>query len=209
MGFFVHEFDKCIVFSKDGAKIAEGFVHEYESSVMKIYTQGERNDSITPFMEVFVYVYNSVKGECKYLCVVDKTNFNNIELSGVSLVSSVQKRDNTRVNKQLKYKITNSVLNGEKHRLEKPIDITVLNISAQGLYFNCEEKFEVGFSFPLIFKETFRPINLVIEIVRREEFPRSFNYGCKFVKVSEKDMDDIFRFVLKEQIAQRRKSKFF
>jgi hypothetical protein len=208
-GFFVHEFDKCIIYSKDSVKFLEGFVHEYEAGSMKIYTQGKSDDSIRPLMEVFIHVYNSVKGECKYSGVVEKTNFNNIEVGSVSFVSSVQKRDNTRVNKQLKYRIAFCYEDGEKRKLDKPFDITMLNISAQGIYFNCDEMLEVGYRFPIIFKETPRSVNLIAEVVRREEYPRSFNYGCKFVDISEKDMDEIFRFVLKEQIAQRRKRTIF
>ena len=207
---FVHEFDKCVVFLKSGVKVSEGFVHEYESNTMKIYTQGQSTNSLVPQAEIYIYVYNSVKGECKYLGIVNKVSFNNIDVYDVSLVSSVQKRDNTRVNKQLKYKIS-ACLNekGEKRKLDRPMEITVLNISAQGMYFNCDKKFETGLRFPLIFRDTPRPISLTVEIIRREEFPRSFNYGCLFVGISEKDMDEIFRFVLREQIAQRRKNNIY
>lgn len=205
----MHEFDKCIIYSKESVKFLEGFVHEYETGTMKIYMQGKSDDSIRPSMEIYINVYNSVKGECKFVGVVEKTNFNNIEIADVIFVSSVQKRDNTRVNKQLKYKISSFYEDGEKHKLDKPIDITMLNISAQGIYFNCDEMLVVGYRFPINFKEMTRPINLIAEIVRIEEYPRSFNYGCIFVDISEKDMDEIFRFVLKEQIAQRRKRTIF
>lgn len=201
----MHEFDKCLISSKDSRQVVEGFVHEYESGVMKIYTQGKPADFLIPSMKVNINVYNSVMGECKYTGDVKDITFNNIKIVNVGLISSIQKRDNTRVNKQLKYRITHSFNDKEKVKLDKPVDITVLNISAQGICFNCDERFEAGFRFPLVFREATRNINLIIEVVRREEYTRSFNYGCKFVDISEKDMDDIFRFVLKEQIAQRRK----
>ena len=205
----MHEFDKCIIFSNGNAKFIEGFVHEYDAGTMRIYTQGKADDSIKPSVEVFVHVYNSVKGECKYIGVVDDVNYNNIKIVNVSLVSSIQKRDNTRVNKQLKYRISHYIKDGQRLKLLKPVDITMLNISAQGFCLNCDQQYEVGFQFPLDFKETPRVIGLIAEIVRREDYTRSYNYGCKFVNISEKDMDDIFRFVLKEQIAQRRKRTFY
>ena len=205
----MHEFDKCIIFSRENVKALEGFVHEYEQGRMKVYTQGKSSDAIKPLMQVYINVYNSVKGECKYTGIVKKTNFNNIEIEDVNFISSVQKRDNTRVNKQLLYKITNLYQDGERRKLDVPLDITLLNISAQGMYFNCNERLETGYRFSLVFKDTPRPVSLVVEIVRREDYPRSFNYGCRFVNISEKDMDEIFRFVLKEQIAQRRKRTMF
>jgi c-di-GMP-binding flagellar brake protein YcgR len=204
----VHEFDKCLIFSNDSAKCIEGFVHEYESGVMKVYTQGKADDSLWPGLKVFTHVYNSVKGECKYIGTVDYVGFNSVKIINVSFVSSIQKRDNTRVNKQMKYRITACMRNDEKVKLEKPVDITILNISAQGICFNSIEKFDPGFRFPLVLREALRPINLMIEVVRREDYTRSFNYGCRFIGISEKDVDDIFRFVLKEQISQRRKRTF-
>lgn len=207
--FFVHEFDKCLIFLSTGSKLAEGFVHEYEEGTMKVYTQGLSSSALVPGLDVLIYVYNSVKGECKFRGVVRKASFSNVEIENVSMVSAVQKRENTRVNKQLKYRIANYLQNGEKQKFSKPLDINVLNISAQGLYFNCEQRFEVGFRFPLVFKEAKRPVYLTVEIIRREDFAQSYNYGCIFVDISEKDMDEIFRFVLKEQIAQRRKNMYF
>ena len=205
----MHEFDKCIIFTKDNLRFVEGFVHEYDKGVMKIYTQGESNSFIVPEMEVYINVYNCVKGECKYVGTVNRASFNNIEIGNISLISSLQKRDNTRVSKQLKYRFSHYFEGGEKRRFDKPVDITILNISAQGIFLYCDRKFETGFRFTLLFRETPKPISLLVEVVRREEFPGSFNYGCKFVDISEKDMDEIFRFVLKEQIAQRRKNLMF
>ena len=204
----MHEFDKCVMYTKYGTKAAEGFVHEFEDSVMKIFTHGDSND-LLPAEEVYIYVYNSVKGECKYKGTVAKIALNDTEIVNIGLISAVQKRDNTRVNKQIKYMMTNKIVNDQKVKLEKPVVISILNLSAQGLYFNCDEKYEHGLKFRLYFKETSRPINLLIEVVRREEYNRSYNYGCRFVGISEKDMDEIFKFVLKEQIAQRRRARIF
>lgn len=202
----MHEFDKCMVFHLEGAKAAEGFVHECHDGVIKIYTQGTSQSLVTG-EEVLIFIYNSVKGECRYRGKVEKASFNRVEIAGAALVSSLQQRENTRVNKQLKYRISYSFNEkGERVKLDRPIDIIILNVSAQGMYFNCVERFEVGFAFALIFRETLRPVHLKVKILRREDYSGNYNYGCIFPDVSSKDMDEIFRFVLREQIAQRRKS---
>lgn len=204
----VHEFDKCIIFRPSGAKVAEGFVHEFENGSMKIYTQGGMG-TVVPMENLQIFVYNNVRGECKYTGVVQRVTFNCLQVDGVRLISSAQKRENTRVSKQIKYRILQAYRGNERKKLEHPLDIVILNISANGLYFNCGERLEIGFTFALTLRETARPVNLKVEVLRREAYPRSFNYGCRFVGVSDKDMDEIFRFVLHEQIIQRRRSLFY
>ena len=201
----MHEFDKCIVFRPSGEKIAEGSVHEFENGAMQIYTRGGPG-GIEPAEKLLIFVYNEVRGECKYTGVVKRSAFNCLQVEEVRLDSAVQKRENTRVSKQLKYRILQVYRDGGKKKPEHPLSITILNISAKGMYFNCDERLEEGFTFALTFRETARPVNLKVEVLRREAYPRSFNYGSQFVGISDNDMDEIFRFVLHEQIVQRRRS---
>ncbi|HEX3026630.1 MAG TPA: PilZ domain-containing protein [Clostridia bacterium] len=203
----MHEFDKCIITNKNGAKISEGIVSEYNSADMRINTTESHN--LRVYDEVLIYVYNQLKGECKYEGTVSQATGSRITLFNVSLVRSVQKRDNTRVSKQLKYMVTHSFRGDRAIKLEKPIEITVLNISAQGLYLNSTHDFAIGSRFPLVLQETIKPIKVTVEILRKEKYTRSFNYGCQFADISQKDMDEIFRFVLKEQIDQRRRNLLF
>lgn len=200
----VHEFDKCVVQSKSGGNAATGFVVEYESAYLKM--QANNNFLLRPSQEVYLLIYNQVKGECRYEATVRDIRDNVIFFENVKLVGSMQKRNNTRVSKELHYKITERIQDDKTIALEKPVEITILNISAQGMYINSDENFYIGFRFPLTFRELKRPIRLVAEIIRREVYTRSFNYGCFFVGISNKDMDEIFRYVLKEQIEQRRKN---
>lgn len=209
----MHEFDKCLVMSKSGSKLAEGFVHDYEQDMMKICVNGEF--SVFVPQETTIFVFNQIKGECVYTATVQKLETKNIIFNNIKFVRSMQKRDNTRVNKVLHYHITHKFdedVEGDvkpKIKLDHPIEITVINISAQGMYFSCNQKFYVGYRFPLVFKDAGRPIELVIEVERLEDYNRSYNYGCRFVDISEKDMDNIFRFVLHEQIEQRRHNLLF
>jgi hypothetical protein len=190
------------VISKSGLELADGFVVEFESPTMRIKTNNPHNAYI--MQELTLFVYNQVKGECVYTASVDSIEEKKLNLKNVKFVRSVQKRDNTRVSKIMKYRITHRFEGEGTAKLERPIDITILNISAQGMYISCLDKFIVGHRFPLVFRDAGRPINLNVEIVRCEDYNRSYNYGCRFVGISQKDMDNIFRFVLHEQIEQRR-----
>lgn len=199
----MHEFDKCIVVSKSGSQLAEGFVVEFDKEKLKICSNNEYSFAVP--QEVTIFIYNEVKGECLYTGTAQSIYDKKIAVEKVKFVNSRQKRDNTRVSKIMHYRITHKLNNKEKEALEKPIDIIIHNISAQGMYISCDEKFSVGYRFPFVFKDAGRPMNLIAEIVRHDSNNRANNYGCRFVDISEKDMDNIFRFVLHEQIEQRRR----
>lgn len=201
----MHEFDKCIVASESGAKLGEGFVHDFESTLMKVCLDGEIFLQLSVMVTIFVF--NRVKGECVYKGVVASLDGKNVVFDRVSFVRSTQKRDNTRVDKTLRYHITQKFAdeNFEKlEKLEKPIDIIILNISAQGMYISCDEDFAVGHRFPFVFKDAGAPIKLDVKVVRCEKKRRGNNYGCHFLNINNKNSENIFRFVLHEQIEQRR-----
>lgn len=199
----VHEFDKCLIFGQSGNKSAEGLVNGFSDGQLRINIRGENAVSINQSVDVFIY--NAVKGECQYTGVIDHYEGDNVIIKNVEFSRSSQKRNDTRVDKMLRYEITQKFEADEKAELDTPVSITILNISANGMYMACDRKFEIGYRFPLVFRDAGRPIDLKVEIVRQEELPRGFKYGCTFIDISEKDAENIFRMVLHEQIEQRRR----
>lgn len=198
------DFDKCIIRTGDGENIAEGFVHDFESN-FKATLEGDFN--LTRTQQVLIYIYNRIKGECVYRGTVADIKSNIILFRNVSFIRATQKRDNTRVDKIMRYRITHRFIeDGKLEKLPKPIDITILNISANGMLIRCKEKFEDGHRFPLVFKDAGRPIDLDVKVVRSEEKDGDYYYGCTFLNIDEKDADNIYRFVLHEQIMQRRRN---
>lgn len=201
----VHQFDKCILSTPRGTTLGNGFVHQFDDTVAKICLESECN--LLKTQDIEIYVFNRVKGECVYSAKVAEIDGNNICLDKVKFIRSTQKRDNTRVDKTLRYRITDRYVNGDINTLEKlpaPIDITILNISATGMFISCSANFAAGYRFPLVFKDAGAPIHLEVEVVRAEKRLRGSNYGCRFINIDPKDADNIFRFVLHEQIVQRR-----
>lgn len=201
----VHEFDNCLLTTPGGTTLGSGFVHQLDGTVAKICLKSECNLLIK--QNIQIYIFNRVKGECVYSARVISIDGNNIGFDRVKFICSTQKRDDTRVDKTLRYRITDRYVNGDINTLEKlptPIDITILNISATGMFISCSANFAVGHRFPLVFKDAGSPINLEVEVVRAEKRLRGSNYGCRFIDINPKDADNIFRFVLHEQILQRR-----
>lgn len=203
----MHEFDKCILTAESGAGLAEGTVREYVEPVMRINLSEEQQFSL--HSEVIVFVFNRVKGECVYKGRVAEVDGNAVAIDRVVFVRSTQKRNNTRVGKTIHYKITQKFSGEGKERLEKPIEIIILNVSATGMYISCDENFVEGHRFPLRFLEAGRPIDLDVQIIRCEYNRRGNKYGCQFLNIDPKDADNIYRFVLHEQIEQRRNNLFF
>lgn len=205
----MHEFDNCIIASKNGTKLAEGFVHDYEGVLMKVCLEGEFNLLVS--QDVTIFAFNRIKGECVYKGRVADVDDKNITIDQVEFVRATQKRNHTRVEQSLHYRITHRYVGdiGVTEKLEKPIDLLILNISAHGMFISCDEKFSVGHKFPFVFRDAGAPIHLEVAVVRCEYSRRGNKYGCSFLNISEKDSDNIYRFVLHEQIEQRRRNLLF
>lgn len=203
----MHEFDKCILASDSGAGLAEGSVHEFEESVMKLLLNEEQ---FFPLLsEITVYVFNRIKGECVYRGRISEMDGRAVTIDRVVFIRATQKRNNTRVSKTLHYRITHRYTDEGTEKLEKPIDLIILNVSAQGMYVSCVEEFVEGYRFPLKFLDAGRPIDLEVVIIRCEYSRRGNKYGCQFLNISDRDSDNIYRFVLHEQIEQRRNNLLF
>ena len=130
----MHEFDKCDIYNIRWEKAAEGYVLEYGSGVMEVRTR--ELAYLNRGQDVLLYVLNSQTGESRYRAQVVQVNENSVLFDNVTFLKANQKRSNTRVAKQLKFNICYKIENGREVKLEKPVPITMLNISALGMYFN-------------------------------------------------------------------------
>lgn len=206
----MHEFDKCIITNKSGSEIGSGSVKEFAKSVILISIQDEI--LVAPGIDVIIYIFNRVKGECVYKGKVANFDGDLLNVNNVQFIRSTQKRNNTRVDKTIHYVITHkykSSSSDEKELLKEPIEITILNISATGMFFATSADFALGQRIPFTFRDAGSPINLELKIMRVEKRVRGNNYGCMFVDIAKKDADNIFRYVLHEQILQRRRKLIF
>lgn len=203
----MYKFDKCILASNSEKKQSEGYIQEFDENIIKICLKEETQFRL--FSEVTLFIFNRVKGECVYKGVIYEAIGKNVFLNNVKFIRSTQKRNNTRVDIIFRYRITHKFVDDEHiktEKLEKPIDIAIINISANGMLIACNENFEIGHRFPFTFKDAGAPMHLDVEVVRKEKSRKANRYGCTFVNISQKDQDNIYRLVLHEQIEQRRRS---
>lgn len=203
----MYEFDKCTVYDANGKSVGNGIIRSSENGVFDV--KFDRNDGLYEGQSVRLFILDPVRGQCRFEARTLWEDQFSAVFGDLKSLGSVQNRNNTRVNKKINTRIVTKIvtdkITGEEteEKLEKPIDITILNISAQGLYFNCGHKLDIGFKFALSFFETKRPLRLRVRIIRAENYIRSCNYGC-LLEIPEKDMDELYRFVIKEQIEQRK-----
>lgn len=203
-GLNMYEFDKCIVAEPNGGQLTEGTVSRFGGTTVHVHA--DEGLALRPGLAVNLFVYDRVQGECVFTGTVTRVLGDNVVISGANLVRSTQKRNNTRVEKILHYRITQRYGSEGPVLLEPPIDFTILNISAQGMYIGTDAVFAEGHRFPFVFRDAGKPIEIKAEVVRCERRVRGNRYGCRFVDISERDMDNIYRFVLHEQIEQRRRN---
>ncbi|MFT8887895.1 MAG: PilZ domain-containing protein [Ethanoligenens sp.] len=204
----MHEFDKCVIVDTDRNPIVEGFVRAFESGVMEITTVKDTTGWVYDGQDVRIHIYNASMGECVYDGRIQTALLTHVRLTALKLVANRQKRNNTRVNTELEYLFRFYADSDGEHPFEKPLHVTILNVSAEGIYIACKERFDIGFNFVFAFRETPRDIPLTAEIVRREISPNGFHYGCHFVNISQKDSNEIHRWVFGQQIELRRKQTF-
>ncbi len=204
----MHEFDKCILIDAAHTPVTEGFVRSFDNGVMEIMSPKDVAEWLQAGQSVQVHIFNSSLGECVYEGHVQSVMLLHIFLDGLHLVTNRQKRNNTRVGTELPYLIRQYQDADGVHPFDKPISVTIRNVSAAGVYFACKERFDIGFRFVFTFRETARDIPVTAEIVRRDISPGGFHYGCRFVDISEKDANEIHRWVFTQQIEHRREQIF-
>ncbi|ADU28124.1 PilZ domain-containing protein [Ethanoligenens harbinense] len=204
----MHEFDRCILIDAAHTPVSEGFVRSFDNGVMEIMSAKDIAGWVQAGQSVQVHVYNSSLGECVYEGRVQSVMLLHVYLDGLQLITNRQKRNNTRVNTELPYLMRYYEDADGAHPFEKPVPVTILNVSAAGVYVACKERFDIGLRFVFTFRETARDIRVTAEIVRRDISPNGFHYGCRFADIPEKDANEIHRWVFTQQIEQRRRQFF-
>lgn len=204
----MHEFDKCVIVDSEGKPITEGFVRAFASGKMDIGTVKDVKGWLQGGQHVRVYIYNASLGECIYEGNVQSALILHVTLSPVTMVTNRQKRNNTRVNVELPYLIRYYVDKDGKHPFESPLHVTILNISAEGVYLSCKSRFDIGFRFAFIFREASHDIPVIAETIRRDITVGGFRYGCHFIDILQNDSDEIHRWVFQKQIELRREQAY-
>lgn len=217
----MHELDRCVVFV--GSQVLlDGYVRSFDGGVMRVESEEPVLGSIAPGTEVSTLVFDEIRGECHYWAVADQSRARGVDLVSVEMIQSVQKRGVARVRTEIPLTgvlephpgsaPTSAAASGADPDREpdgaaspgQPIAFTVLDVSAHGMQAWSKVPVRVGRRFTFRFTAARAPLPLTAEVLRVQESRTGYRYGCRFVNQDERSAEELFRFVMQEQGAQRR-----
>ena len=190
----MHELARCAVTA--GGRALDGYVAAFDEVTMTIASEHGGVGSFQDGDDVKVLVLDEVRGEVRYEGWVAKAGPTTLQVTGLELTSTLQKRQVARVSIT---QMCTGVVGATT------ITFVVLDIGAQGMRIATTARLmlldQIVFEFPT----GDRDVPLVAEIVRSQRTESgSTQYGCRFVGLRESDSDAMFRYVLHAQGVQRR-----
>ncbi|MBO1750379.1 PilZ domain-containing protein [Actinotalea sp. BY-33] len=197
------DLDPCRVFAESGELLAEGFVREQEDDGLLVEADHFTGSWLEEGDAAVVQVMSAVRGEVTYDAVVTLSVARRIGLGGLRLREAVQKRSAVRVPTSLPHRVTHRYEGRERIELDEPLDVVVIDVSAHGLRLQCGQQIEAGTDLELELTATGTPMTVIVHVLRSMDNRQGYAHGCTFVRMSEKDEDDLFTFVLAEQRRQR------
>ncbi len=91
-----------------------------------------------------------------------------------------------------------------EHADEEPLKFTLLDVSAHGMRMMSQTVLPPGSTVRFVFPELSDAFWLQAVVVRAQPSRIGTHYGCRFVETSPRETDELFRYVLRTQGAQRR-----
>lgn len=209
----MHELALCSV-ENDGATVLTGHIRTFEDGVLWAGTEGVLR-GIGVGETLTVRVLDAVRGECVYVGEVARVTADTVAFAGVELLSTLQQRAAARVAVTLGCEgflrvpgTPHGPPQGEGgsagHGPETPVRFTVLDVSAHGMRMMCPTELPPGSTIRFVFPELSDAFWLQAVVVRSQPSRTGTHYGCRFVETSPRETDELFRYVLRTQGAQRR-----
>lgn len=158
--------------------------------------------------EVLLRTFEAIRGRREYVVTVESANIEMIVVTDIELVSAFQQRAIVRVSTDLPVILLYEMDGEELCDSGAPIPATIVDLSATGLRLFSKVPLDEGYRFGFLFSTDFDDLTLVAEVLRREEVPRGHLHGCRLIGTTQREADALQRYVLSEQIAQRRRTNF-
>ena len=209
----MHELAPCTV-EVDGVAVLHGYVRTFDDGVLWLGTE-QLVRGLTEDVDVQLRVLDDVRGECRYVGRVARTTVDTAAFTGVELLSTVQKRAVARVAVQVECEgLATLPWSGEpggdeqsdpaSGSAEVPLRFTVQDVSAHGMRMMSTTVLPPGSTVRFVFPELSDAFWLQAVVVRAQPSRVGTHYGCRFVETSPRETDELFRYVLRTQGAQRR-----
>jgi hypothetical protein len=217
----MHELALCSVETDEAAVVLSGYVRTFEDGVLWV-----GNDDIVRGVsegETYILrVLDEVRGECVYQGDCARVTADTAAFTGVELLSTLQKRAVARVSVTVECEgfarlaepadgaVTGAGTGPEAAPApdgedgETPLTFTVLDVSAHGMRMMSQTELPPGSTVRFVFPELSAAFWLQAVVVRAQPSRSGTHYGCRFVETSPRETDELFRYVLRTQGAQRR-----
>jgi len=160
-----------------------------------------------PGDEVVLRTFEAVRGRREYVVTVESANPLMLIVADIELISAFQQRAIVRVNTDIPVTIVYEMDGEDLRDVTVPIAATIVDLSATGLRLYSATRLEDGFRFGFHFATDFDDLTIVAEVLRSQDAPRGFLCGCRLVGTTQREADALHRYVLSEQIAQRRRTQ--
>lgn len=191
----------------DDVEIARGEVSVDAGLSLSIRLDEVLGELPSPGDEVVLRTFEPIRGRREYVTTVESANPEMLIVSDIELISAFQQRAIVRVGTEIPITLLYEMEGDELVEAETPIEATILDLSATGIRLYCAVPLDDGYQFGFHLSTDFDDLTLVAQALRREEVPRGYRYGCRLVGTTQREADALHRFVLSEQIAQRRRTE--
>ncbi|WP_182113897.1 MULTISPECIES: PilZ domain-containing protein [unclassified Actinotalea] len=201
------ELDPCRIRTTEGELLVQGFVREHWGTGAEVEVDHEAGGWIQDGDAVLLEVLSSVRGACTFDAVVVASGERRVELCDLVLRETVQMRSAVRVPTSIPvtlHPVGPPARTGED--AEPDVQGVLIDVSATGVRVRLAEPLDQGTRFTFRLDATRVPLDLQLEVLRGHEIGGATAVGCRLVDVSERETDELFRFVLEEQrrlLAQR------
>lgn len=192
----------CVVMVGD-VEVARG-----EISADGVFSVTVRLDEVvgelpSPGGAVVLRTSEALRGRREYSANVESFDAQTLVVADIELVSAFQQRSIGRVGMEIQVTLVYEMVGDKLTDAAIPIQAKILNLSATGFSLLCSVPLDQGYRFGFHLSTDFDDLVLVAEVLRREEVPRGYRYGCRFVGTTQRDADALHHFVLSEQNARR------
>jgi len=152
---------------------------------------------------IVLRTFEEVRGRRDYAVVIRTLEDSLLVVDELALLSAYQQRAIVRVGTDLRVTLEYEVVDDQPRDLDPPIQASIIDLSATGVRLHCNVPLTEGQRVGFQLRTDFDDLALVVEVLRREEAPRGFRYGCRLVGTTQREADALHRYVLSEQIAQQ------
>ncbi len=193
------ETNECALRTAAGELIARGFVREHVGDSMTIDIPAVGTQWLRVGDSAYLEVIDSGRGVVTFRGTVEAMGGSRMWLVGLHPESVRQRRSAVRVPTNHVVPIVAREVDGLDEPLDSPWQVTMVDLSANGMRFLHDEPLELGSRWRVVLRPSRAELRLLVEVLRSEEVRGAFAHDCRISGTSQAEQDALFRWVLELQ----------